>query len=160
MNRAWFIVWALVVCQVAAWAFAPQKPAEPARPTDGPGYGSNEAIFVDGRARTRREATLAFEIPYGSRCAGEGRKRFIGSVNGYYYRRQNEAERYPETFGRPGADYITKQWSTGEDKRLERLTQEAYAQGYLQPSDFDDVARKAVEAVVRGERLTVRSCAS
>ena len=77
MNRAWFIVWALVVCQVAAWAFAPQKPAEPARPTDGPGYGSNETIFVDGRARTRREATLAFEIPYGSRCAGEGRKRFI-----------------------------------------------------------------------------------
>ncbi|MCK1735476.1 hypothetical protein IVA79_16180 [Bradyrhizobium sp. 138] len=160
MSRAWLILWALVVYQVAAWAFAPQKAAQPATPVDGPGYGSNEAIFVDGRARTRSSAAQAFDLPYGSRCAGEGRKQFISSVGGYYYRRQNETERYPETFGKPGADYIAKQWVTGEDKRIERLTQEAYAQGYLQPSDFDNVARKMVEAIVRNERITVRSCAS
>lgn len=160
MNRAWFVVWALVVYQIAAWAFAPQKAAQHATPMDGPGYGSNEAIFVDGRASTRRGATQAFERPYGSRCTGEGRKQFISSVGEYYSRRQNETERYPETFGKPGAEYIARQWSTTEDKRIERLTQEAYAQGYLQSSDFDAVARKTVEAVVRGERITVRSCAS
>jgi hypothetical protein len=160
MNRVWFVVWAIVVYQIAAWAFAPQKAAQPAPPTDGPGYGTNEAIFVDGRASTRSSAAKAFELPYGSRCAGEGRKQFISSVGGYYYRRQNETERYPETFGKPGADYIAKQWVTGEDKRIERLTQEAYAQGYLQPSDFDAVARKMVETVVGNERVTVRSCAS
>lgn len=159
MSRVWFIVWAIVIYQVAAWAFAPQKPAQPAAPTDGPGYGSNEAIFVDGRARTRRDVAQAFERPYGSRCAGEGRKQFISSVGEYYYRRQNDTERYPEIFGKPGADYIAKQWTTGEDRRIERLTQEAYAQGYLRPSDFDDVARKTVEAVVRGERVTAHSCA-
>lgn len=158
MNRAWFVPWALVVYQVAAWAFAPPKVAQPPAPIDGPGYGSNEAIFVDGRARTRSSAARAFELPYGSRCTGEGRERFISSVGGYYYRRQNETERYPETFGKPGADYIAKQWVTSEDKRIERLTQEAYAQGYLQLSDFDAVARKMVEAVVRNERVTVHSC--
>ncbi|MCP3390511.1 hypothetical protein NLM27_17170 [Bradyrhizobium sp. CCGB12] len=161
MNRAWFIVWALVVYQVAAWAFAPQKAAQQASPIiDGPGYGSNEAIFVDGRASSRRSAALALERPYGSRCAGEGRKQFISSLGGYYYRRQTDTEHYPTIYGKPGADYIARQWSTGEDKRIERLTQEAYAQGYLAPSDFDAVARRTVEAVVRNERVTVRSCAS
>lgn len=160
MSRVWFIVWAIVIYQVAGWAFAPQKAAQPAVPTDGPGYGSNEAIFVDGRAGLRRETALAFERPYGSRCAGEGRKQFVAHIDYYYYRRQNDMERYPEIFGKPGANYIAKQWSTGEDERLERLTREAYSQGYLGLSDFGDVARKTVEAVVRGERVTVRSCAS
>ncbi|MBW7962122.1 hypothetical protein [Bradyrhizobium sp. BR 10261] len=160
MSRVWFIVWALVIWQVAAWAFAPQKPAPPAAPTGGPGYGSNEAISVDGRAGLRRETTLAFERPYGSRCAGEGRKQFVASVDYYYYRRQNDMEHYRKTFGQAGADYIAKQWSSGDDKRLERLTQEAYAQGYLALSDFGDVGRKLAEVVVRGERVVARSCAS
>ena len=34
---------------------------------------------------------------------------------------------------------------TASGSRIERLTQQAYAQGHLQPSDFDDVARKAVK---------------
>jgi len=161
MSRVWFIVWALVIWQVAAWAFAPQKTVQqPMAAVDGPGYGSNEAIFVEGRASQRRDAALAFERPYGSRCAGEGRKQFVRNVDAYYYRRQNDMERYPETFGKPGADYIAKQWSTGEDKRIERLTQEAYAQGYFSPSDFEGLGRKLIETVVKGERVTAHSCAS
>ncbi|UQD76248.1 hypothetical protein JEY40_17885 [Bradyrhizobium japonicum] len=160
MSRAWFIVWALVIWQVAAWAFAPQKTAQqPAAPVDGPGYGSNEEIFVDGRAGLRRETALAFERPYGSRCAGEGRKQFVAHIDYYYYRRQNDMEHYPKIFGKAGADYIAKQWSTGDDKRFERLTQEAYAQGYLALSDFGDVGRKLAEAVLRGERVVAHSCA-
>ncbi|QQN66787.1 hypothetical protein JIR23_14430 [Bradyrhizobium diazoefficiens] len=161
MNRVWFIVWALVIWQVAAWAFAPQKAVQqPAAAVDDPGYGSNEAIFVEGRASQRRDAAQAFERPYGSRCAGEGRKQFLRNIDAYYYRRQNDMERYPETFGKAGADYIAGQWSTGEDKRIERLTQEAYAQGYLTSSDFGGVARKLIETAVRGERVTAHSCAS
>lgn len=161
MNRVWFIVWALAIWQVAAWAFAPQNAVQqPAAAVDGPGYGSNEAIFVEGRASQRRDAAQAFARPYGSRCAGEGRKQFLRNIGAYYYRRQNDMERYPETFGRAGTDYIAGQWSTGEDKRIERLTQEAYAQGYLTSSDFGGVARKLIETVVRGERVTAHSCAS
>ncbi|MBR0901986.1 hypothetical protein [Bradyrhizobium liaoningense] len=161
MNRAWFVVWALVVYQIAAWTFVPQETIQqPAAAVDGPGFGSNEAIFVQGRATLRRETSLAFERPYGSRCAGEGRKQFVSNIDEYYYHRQNDTERYGKTFGKPGADYITKQWSTGEDKRIERLTQEAYALGFIQPSDFDGIARKMVEVVIKNERVTAHSCAS
>ncbi|MEK9284072.1 MULTISPECIES: hypothetical protein [unclassified Bradyrhizobium] len=160
MSRGWFIIWALIVCQVAAWAFAPQHTVQRPTAIDGPGYGSDEVYLVKGRASQRSEAALAFERPYGARCAGDGRKQFISAINEYYYHRQNQMERYPEIFGQPGADYIAKQWSTGDDHRIERLTREAYAQGYLELSDFDGVARKLVQAVVRNERITAHSCAS
>ena len=160
MSRVWFIVWAIVIYQVGAWAFAPKPAVQQPAAIDGPGYGSNEIYTVQGRASQRSGAAQAFERPYGARCAGDGRKQFISAINEYYYHRQNQMERYPENFGKPGADYIAKQWTTGEDKRIERLTQEAYAQGYLAPSDFDGVARKMVEAVVRNERITAHACAS
>ncbi len=158
MSRIWFIVWAIVTFQVAAWAFAPKPVVQQIAAVDGPGYGSNEIHIVAGKKMQREDVTRAFEGPYGARC-GDGRKQFLASVGAYYYRRQNELERYPETFGKPGAEYIAKQWSTGEDRRIERLTQEAYAQGYFVPTDFDAVARKLVEAVVGNERIVARSCA-
>ena len=159
MSRIWFIVWAVVIWQVAAWAFAPEPKARRAPPMDGPGYGTSERYSVDGRVRQRESAIAALERPYGTRCTGDGRKQFISGVDAYYYHRQNQMERYPETFGKPGADYIATQWVTGEDKRIERLTQEAYAQGYFALSDLNGLARKLVETIVRNERVTGRACA-
>jgi hypothetical protein len=159
MSRIWFIVWAILIWQVSAWAFAPEPKARQAAPMDGPGYGTTEKYSVDGRVRQRESAIATLERPYGARCAGDGRKQFISGLNEYYYQRQNQMERYPETFGKPGADYIAKQWSTGEDQRIERLTQEAYAQGYLTLTDLNNVARKMVETIVRNERVTTRACA-
>jgi hypothetical protein len=100
----------------------------------------------------------ALDRPFSSRC-GEARKQFINGVKSYYYQRQNQYERYPEIHGKLGADYIARQWSTGEDRRIERLTQEAYARGYLQPTDFDGVAGKLVAAVVKDERVVGKGCA-
>ncbi|MFT4118190.1 hypothetical protein [Bradyrhizobium sp.] len=159
MSRVWFLIWAVIICQVGAWAFAPESKVPQAAPTDGPGYGSNENYAVDGRVRQRESAIATLEQPYGARCAQDGRKQFISGLNEYYYQRQNQMERYPETFGKPGADYIAKQWSTGEDRRIERLTQEAYAQGYLTLADLNNVARRLVETVVRNERVTGKACA-
>ena len=159
MSRVWFIVWAAVICQVAAWAYAPEPKPQTTAPSDGPGYGSTEKYSVDGRVRQRESAIATLERPYGARCAGEGRKQFISGLSEYYYQRQNQMERYPETFGKPGADYIARQWSTSEDKRIERLTQEAYAQGYFLLADLNSVARKAVENIVKNERATGKACA-
>ncbi|MCP3463959.1 hypothetical protein [Bradyrhizobium sp. CCGUVB23] len=159
MSRIWFVVWAIIVVQVAAWAFAPDPKAPQAPASDGPGYGSSEKYSVDARVSQRADAIAALERPYGARCTDDGRKQFIGGLNEYYYQRQNQMERYPETFGKPGADYIARQWSTGEDQRIDRLTQEAYAQGYLKLSDLNNVARKMVEAVVRNERVIAKACA-
>ena len=41
----------------------------------------------------------------------------------------------------------------------DRLTQDAYARGYLKPADFDGVAGKMVAMVVKDERITGKACA-
>ena len=159
MNRAWFVLWAAMVLQVAAWAFAPAHSPPLVPSGDGSAYGSDEEIAVQSRSGQRKNAFRALERPWGSRCAGEDRKRFIGGLNEYYYHRQNQTERYPENFGKAGADYIAKQWSTTDDQRIDRLTQDAYAKGYLKPSDFDAVAGKVIAKVVKDEHIVGKACA-
>ena len=161
MKLAWFVVWAVVVWQVAAWAFAPAAvpppPSQVLEVNRGKAFGSNEDIAVNDRHGKRQAAFTTLERPWGSRCTGEGRKAFIGG-NEYYYHRQNQTERYPETYGQLGADYIARQWSGSDDQRIDRLTQEAYAKGYLKPADFDGVARKMIAKVVKDERVTGKAC--
>ncbi|TCU73738.1 hypothetical protein EDE08_104237 [Bradyrhizobium sp. R2.2-H] len=160
MNRIWFVIWAIVAWQVAVWAFAPEPKARPqVFAGDGKGYGDTEKYAVESRISQRRGAMAALELPWSGRCIGDTRKHFIEGLNEYYYHRQNQTERYPEIFGPAGADYIAKQWSTGEDKRIERLTQEAYVRGYFKPSDFNGVASKLIAIVVKGERVTGHACA-
>lgn len=163
MSRILFVVWALVIAQVAFWAFAPEPKPNSVNATqqavqsiDADG---TEKYHVEGRVSQRKDAIAALELPFGSRCTGEGRQRFIGGIGEYYYQRQNQMERYPEIFGKAGADYIAGQWSTPDDRRIDRLTQEAYAWGYLAPSDFNGVAGKMVAAVVKGERVIGHACA-
>ena len=160
MNRAWFLLWAVVIWQIASWAFAPD-PAPPQIPEEnrGKAFGSNEDILVDGRGRQREAVFKVLELPWGSRCAGESRKQFINGLKEYYFQRQNQTERYPENFGKPGAEYIARQWSTPDDQRIDRLTQDAYARGYLKLADFDTIAGKLITTVVKDERVTGRACA-
>jgi hypothetical protein len=160
MNRAWFLLWAVVIWQIAAWTFGPTVPLPQIPEVNrGKAYGSNEDLLVEARGGQRQGALKALDQPWGSRCAGEERKRFISGLNEYYYHRQNQTERYPENFGKLGADYIAKQWSTTDDQRIDRLTQDAYARGYLKAADFDGVAGKMVATVVKDERITGKGCA-
>ena len=149
----------VVVSLIATWAFTPDLP----RITDvnrGKAYGSNERILVEGRSKQRQDGSMALELPWSSRCAGESRKTFISGLGHYYYHRQNQTDRYPETYGKLGADYIARQWSTGDDQRIDRLTQDAYARGHLKPADFEPVARKMIGKVVKDERVTGKACAA
>jgi hypothetical protein len=160
MNRAWFLLWAVVIWQVAAWAFAPAPvPRQIPEENRGKAFGSNEDIFVDSRIGQREAVLRVLDQPWGSRCAGEGRQRFISGLGEYYYQRQNQIERYPENFGQLGADYIARQWASTDDRRIDRLTQDAYAKGYLKPADFNAVAGKLIAALVRDERVTGQACA-
>ena len=56
MNRAWFIAWAVAICMIGAWTFAPaDKPvAMPAG--DGMAFGANEKYAVDARLSQRKGA--------------------------------------------------------------------------------------------------------
>jgi hypothetical protein len=102
---------------------------------------SNETFMVSARSSQRKDAMAALDLPWRSRC-GEDRRQFISGINEYYFHRQNQTERYPEIHGKLGANYIAGQWSTGDDQRIDRLTQEAYARGYLKQADFDGGARR------------------
>lgn len=158
MRRLLIIVWVSAVLQVAGWAFVPPPPAVRPLPGSDRAFGPTEKYAVDSRESQRQNAFRALEQPTGSRCTVDGRKAFIGGLSEYYYHRQNQTERYPETFGQPGADYIAEQWSGTDDKRIDRLTREAYGMGYLKPDDFEAVARKMFLAVVRNERVASKGC--
>jgi hypothetical protein len=158
MNRAWLLLWVLVILQIAAWTFAPVDTPASAPTGDGEPLDPIEAIRIESRNSQRKDAMAALDLPWRSRC-GEDRKGFISGTNQYYYHRQNQSERYPEIHGKLGAKYIADQWSTSDDRRIERLTQEAYARGYLKPADFEPVARKLVAAVIKDERVTGKGCA-
>ncbi len=47
----------------------------------------------------------------------------------------------------------------GEDRAHAVLTQEAYSKGYLKPDEFQAVARKMIQTVVKGERVVAKGCA-
>jgi hypothetical protein len=157
MRPAFFVMWAVAVGQFAIWTFASEEPK--AVPTDpGRPYGSDEHYLVESREGTRKSMMTTLDKPWSSRC-GDARQTFISGVNEYYWQRKNEYERYPEIHGKLGADYIAKAWSSPEDKRIERLTQEAYANGYLKPSDFKGYARDLIAEIVKDERVTGKGCA-
>lgn len=154
-----YIIAAVLVGQIGVRAFAPAKQPLPPPQNSGQAYGSNESIAVEGRDKQRQDAFRALALPTGSLCTDAGRREFNGGLGHYYYHRQNQTERYPESFGQLGADYIAKQWSGTDDKRIDRLTQEMYASGYLKPGEFDTVARKMIAVVVKNERVTAKGCA-
>jgi hypothetical protein len=158
MKPIWFLVWAVVVGQVAIWAFAKPEPSPTDEPREERAFGTNEDIHVQSRVGLREQAFKSLELPWGSRCQGDGRKSFVAGLSHYYYQRQNQSERYPENFGKAGADYIAKQWSSTDDRRIDRLTQDAYAKGYLKLADFDGLSRKLIDVVVRDERVTGKGC--
>ena len=143
MRAVLFVIWGLVVWQIANWTLAP-PPSLPPQPSDNSqGYGSNEKYTVEGRDKQRQDGLRALEIPWSRICTEEGRKEFTSGLGHYYYHRQNQMERYPENFGKTGAAYIAQQWSSSDDKRIDRLTQEAYTRGYLKPDDFKSEAKRS-----------------
>ena len=158
MSKGGLLLLAIVIWQIGTWAFAPPRPPPAIPEGDGRAFGSNETYLVEARENQRQSAIQALDMPWGSRCNGDDRKRFLSGLNEYYYHRQNQTEAYPQTFGKAGADYITTQWSKADDQRIDRLTQEAYAKGYLKPSDFDAAAAKMVATVIKSERVTGKGC--
>ena len=158
MKLVWLLIWAAAVTQITIWTLVPAPLPRTGEPRQDVAFGTNEEVHVQSRGGLRKGAFNALELPWGSRCSGEAKKKFIVGLNEYYYHRQNQTERYPENFGQAGADYIAEQWSTTDDRRIDRLTQEAYAKGYLNPANFNSVARKSIDVVIKDERITGKAC--
>jgi hypothetical protein len=69
-------------------------------------------------------------------CDQTGREKFVNAVSNYFEQRGNQQESYSKRWGKEGSDYITEQWSTPDDARIERLIEELYGRGYLRLGDF------------------------
>jgi hypothetical protein len=159
MKPVFLVIWAVTIGQFAIWTFGPGKPTDvPVATNDGQPYGYLESHLIEAREGMRKSGMATLDQPWSSRC-GEARKNFISGVGGYYWQRKNENERYAEIHGKLGADYIAKAWSSPEDRRIDRLTQEAYANGYLKPSDFEGYARDLITEIVKDERAVGKGCA-
>ena len=160
MKRVFFVIWAIAIAHLVIWTFAPERPkAASVSMGDGQPYGDLESHFVESRAEMRKAAMATLDKPWSDRC-GEARQTFTSGVGVYYWQRKNQYERYPEIHGKPGANYIAQAWSSPDDKRIDRLTREAYANGYLKPSDFKDIyARDLIAEIVKDERVTGKGCA-
>jgi hypothetical protein len=162
MRPGLLVVGVLGAGVFANWAYdpAPPRAAQPVPEVyRGKSFGPDEDFAVWDREKMRTVAFQALDMPWGDRCAGDNRQQFLRTLGRYYAYRQSTTENYLEYFGQAGASYIAQQWATTEDKRIERLTQEAYAKGYLKPDDLNWIARKMMATVVKDERVTGKACA-
>jgi hypothetical protein len=162
MRTVLLVVAVLVAGYLASRASdpAPPRAAQPVpQANPGQGFGPDEEFAIWDREKMRKVAFQALEMPWGGRCSGDSRQQFLRTLGRYYAYRQSTTENYSEYFGEAGASYIAQQWATTEDKRIERLTQEAYAKGYLKPDDLNWIARKMMATVVKSERITGKACA-
>ena len=158
MKRALFIIGAIVAWQVAAWAFAPPPPVlQKPREID-PQTLPNEKYIVEGRKLQRHDGLRALDVPRSSLCSEEGRKKFISGLGHYYYHRSLQTTSYPKNYGKTGADYIARQWSTADDKRIDRLTKEIYSSGYFKPNEFGAGSRDILITLVKDERVNGKGC--
>lgn len=165
MKPVLTILWIAALGQLALWTFLPEtSPPLPVR--DAAKLPVDDELQAYARSRQRGEALKALDQAWISWCSETGRARLIGSLGEYYYHRQSESERYPEIYGEPGAVFIASQWSSTEDQRIDRLTRQAYANGYLAVEEFgvaqgkDSTAARLIRAIVRHERVTGRGCAA
>lgn len=163
MKRVLFVIWAIVMLKIAAWTFLPARTdttAASAVRADGRGYGDNEPAILRGREYQRAGALKALEQPTTVMCSSAGRRKVASGLSEYFYHRQNQMLRYRENFGKPGAEYIARQWSSADDRRIDRLVREVYGRGYIVPDDLTmGYARSLMLSLVDGVRVTGRGCA-
>ena len=135
----------------------PEWPTEVQQANRGKPHSADETAKVEATRRQRQAAFAVLDRPWISRCAGEDGKQFIGGLNAYYPDRQNHGSLSREF--RQSRRRVHRQAMVDRRRpRIDHMTQEAYAGGYFRPSDFGDVADKAIANVVWSERASGRSC--
>jgi hypothetical protein len=125
-----------------AWDFTkPRNPGQvdaplTARPTDRPNGGvppwnANEILFHNSRDEARRSALRGLDRAWSVFCTPAGRKKLAETLTSYFRQRRQEEVSYPKRWDDQGRDYINQEWSTSDDRRIERLVTEFYERGYL-----------------------------
>ena len=160
--RNYVVPFGLIVALLGIWEYA--KRPMPAAAKQAEDYGpppprnANEELFRDGRVR-RRESTLKTrDANWASFFDPQGRKRLVNSLNEYFYFRDGAETSYPLRWGEVGKTYITREFSTSEDKRIEQQIAQLYELGYLTPAVLSEASGRRVKALVQGRRVIQQPC--
>jgi hypothetical protein len=160
--RNYILPFSLIVAVLGAWEYSkpnrPVKAAEDYGPP--PPRNANEGLFQDHR-RTLRVSTLrSLEQPWSSYCQAEGRRALLSSLREYFYHRGGQEDSYPARWGDVGKTYITREWSSTDDRRIEQLMQSLYYRGYLDPKALEPRIALRLSAKLTGLAVTEKPCKS
>jgi hypothetical protein len=155
----------LIVALLAVWEYAKQPLPKP-RPQQAedygppPPYNRNEEMWKEGRGRLRTSTLKHLDQPWANFCQPTGRELLVNSLKEYFYFRDGSEMSYPLRWGEVGKQYITREWSTAEDRRIEQQIKELYYRGYIDPKVLGNPAGKRVTALVQGLAVNRRPCQS
>ena len=166
--RSTVIPLGIIVALLGAWEYSkPRYPRidessvlKPVTADPAPPRNANEGLFKDGRRMQRASALKTLEQPWGRHCLESGRERLASSLGEYFWHRNGQEKSYPARWGDVGRDYIKREWSTTDDKRIERLTQELYERGYLDLGALKPYTAEYIAGLVKGLRVTAQPCKS
>jgi hypothetical protein len=125
-----------------------------------PPRNANEQAFQDVRRSARKSALKSLQQPWAAMCEGEGRRSLISGVNYYYEHRGLQEKSYPKRWGAEGKSYIEREWGTTDDKRIEQLTQDMVARGYLEVVSLNRFVAERVGALTKGVTVMAQPCKS
>jgi hypothetical protein len=125
-----------------------------------PPHNPNEPVFQQGRRGARKAALQSLEQPWAAMCDGEGRGALLEGVNYYYDQRGLQEMSYPRRWGAEGRSYIEREWGTTDDKRIEQLTQDMVARGYLKVASLNRPAAERVGKLTKGVTIMAQPCKS
>lgn len=170
MLRKYILPLLLMIGLLVAWQLTlPRYPANfyeppverPKLPNGGvPPWNANEPIFQHGRDLARASALRGLDQAWSTFCDTEGRKTLVGAVSYYFEQRGNQEKSYPERWGKEGRDYITHEWSTADDRRIERLVQDLYRRGYLRLADLRPFIASRVTPLLKDTHVIDTPCKS
>jgi hypothetical protein len=154
----------LIVALLGVWEYAKQPWPKPRPQAEDygppPPRNANEELFRDGRVRQRQSTLKTLDANWASFCDPQGRKKLVNSLNEYFYFRDGAETSYPSRWGEAGKTYITREFSTTDDKRIEQQIRELYSRGYLDPKMFGTIANKRVTALVQELKVERRPCSA
>jgi hypothetical protein len=163
--RNYILPFALIVALLVVWEYA-QQPLPKPRRQQAEDYGpppprnANEELFRDGRVRRRQSTLKKLDANWASFCEPQGRTLLVNGLNEYFYFRDGAEASYPRRWGEVGKTYITREFSTSDDRRIEQRIRELYTRGYLEPKMFGSIASKRVTALVQGLKAERKRCAA
>ena len=153
--RNYALPFLLIVALLAGWEYAkPSRPAAAPKPAADhgppPPRNADEEMIKLHRVYLKRSTLQYIDKDWASFCQPEGRRMMVSTLREYFYYRDGSETSYPLRWGDVGKQYIMREWSTTDDKRIEQLIKDLYYRGYLDLKAFDNPSQKRMTALVKG----------